>query len=195
MNSRLRIAGAILYIGLIGTVVAVHAAAGVQKPPFTQVAARPTTLTDSTLTAADRTVTKGTVSSDKKTLSFSQKKTVRLVVHTGPESDMLSFRVNGLRNPTISIRHGVALRVLFVNNDGDMFHNIRFGAKPRAFENTADSLLKTSVGTAPLAHVDGRTIHGTEMIIKVPNHAGKYAYFCTVRGHANGGMWGTIQIR
>ena len=203
MICRLNLTCAMLGIVLAGTsLIEAHAATAVriqnrqeaQRLPFTLVAVSAKMLTDSTFATAEKAATNGVVSSDKKTISFS-KRTVRLVVHTGPDNDMLSYRIDGLRNPTLVIPHGSTLKVLFVNTDEDMFHNIRFGVMPRSFSKSGDGLLKTSVGTAPLAHIDGTTLHGAEMVIKVPGHAGKYGYFCTVRGHAPGGMWGTIQVR
>ena len=42
-------------------------------------------------------------------------------------ADMLSYRVSGKRNPTLNFRKASTLKILFVNTDDDMFHDIRFG--------------------------------------------------------------------
>ena len=83
------------------------------------------------------------MTADKKTLTFRQK-TVRLVVHSGPANDMLSYRIAGLRNPTIVVPTGAMIKALYINTDDDMTHNLRFG-----MQHVASA---PSVGTPGLAH-------------------------------------------
>jgi hypothetical protein len=52
---------------------------------------------------------------------------IRLVVTTGPEDDMLSYRIQGVRNPNIVIKSGALIKLIFINVDADMRHDIRFG--------------------------------------------------------------------
>ena len=40
---------------------------------------------------------------------------------------MLLYRIQGTRNPTLVVLPGATLKVLFVNTDGDMKHDLRFG--------------------------------------------------------------------
>jgi hypothetical protein len=203
MKAFLKIVRAFTLLGIMWTLSPWSARAAVSQPitnrsapttDFTVIAIKPQTLSTILVSAADRTVTTGAVSADKKTIVFRQK-VVKLVVHTGPYRDMLSYRVNGLRNPTIVVPRGAKLTVLFINNDGDMFHNIRFGPWTARFPTDMDTLNKQSVGVAPLPHIAGTTLHGAELVIRAPAKVGKYTYFCTVRGHAPGGMWGTIQTK
>ena len=135
---------------------------------------------------ADNTATRGTVSPDKKTLTFRQK-TVRLVVHSGPASDMLSYRIAGLRNPTLVVPAGAMLKTLFINTDDDMTHNLRFGAQ--------HAVSAPSIGTSGLAHKTATVFHAADVTLRVPPKSGTYYYFCTVPGHAQGGMWGTLRVR
>src|SRR6476660_7688507 len=71
---------------------------------------------------AERTIGK----KDKSTITFTEKE-IRLVINTGPEDDMLSYRILGVRNPTLIVPSGATLRILFVNSDEDMSHDVRFG--------------------------------------------------------------------
>lgn len=158
------------------------------------LSAAPKTVTAAAVSAADKTITPGAVSADKKTLTFHQK-AIRLVAVTGPDSDMLSYRIDGLRNPTLVIPKGATLKMLFVNTDDDMFHNIRFGAWRASWPADAAPLMKTSVGTPPLPHGADAARHAEALTLRAPTTPGKYAYFCTVRGHAPGGMYGTIIVR
>ena len=164
------------------------------RTSFSLAAAKPQTLTEPQASAADASNTTGVIAANKKSIAFHQK-SIRLAVHTGPGNDMLSYRIDGLRNPTLVVPRASTLKVLFINNDDDMFHDIRFGAWQSAFPTSAGGLIKASVGSDPLPHIDGTTMHATDMVIKAPSQAGKYAYFCTVRGHAPGGMWGIVEVR
>ncbi len=150
---------------------------------FTLVHVRPLTLTPATMAAAEKASRRPAI-----------KKPLRLVVETGPANDMLSYRINGRRNPTLRVPRRALLTVLFVNSDDDMLHDIRFGLRPRAYPNAADSLLQNSVGTRPLPHREKTRLYAEELTLRAPQMPGKYAYFCTVRGHAQGGMAGTLIV-
>ena len=162
--------------------------------PFTLVGTAPKTLTPAALSRAEKSATHGPASVGTRTLTFTRK-VVRLVAVTGPDKDMLSYRIDGLRNPTLVIPRRAAIKVLFVNTDDDMFHNIRFGRAMAAYPNLMESYLKASVGTPPLPHQTEAAAHGEEITVRAPAAPGKYAYLCTVRGHAQGGMVGTILVR
>lgn len=134
----------------------------------------------------------GKVGVDKKSLSFSSKN-VTLVIRTGPDNDMMSYRIQGLRNPTLYIKPGTTLHVTFANTDEDMFHNVRFGAnKPPFLTPLTDA---GSVGSEKLPHTKDEKAFGQVMTIRTPSKPGAYTYFCTVKGHAPAGMWGTLIVR
>ncbi len=177
----------------LGALAAATAAQAAPLHGFTLIRATPKTLSQAQVTAGMKTVT-GTVSPDRKMIAFTDK-TARLLAVTGPDNDMLSYRMDGLRNPTIVVPKGATLDVLFINTDDDMFHNIRFGAGRASWPADASPLLKTSVGTPPLPHGTDAARHAEETVLRVPLAPGKYAYFCTVRGHAQGGMVGQIIVR
>lgn len=161
--------------------------------PFSLVTATPKTLTPAALTAAQQTITHGQAAADKKALTFRQK-TVRLVIVSGPANDMLSYRVDGLRNPKLIVPRGATLNVLFVNTDDDMFHNIRFGGAQKAYTSPMEPYLKASVGTPSLPHKSDTALHGEELTLHAPATPGTYAYFCAVEGHAQGGMTGLVVV-
>ncbi len=162
--------------------------------PFTLIRSVLKTLTPVTLSAAEKTQTPGVVSLNGKMLTFTQK-AVRLVAETGPENDMLSYRIDGLRNPTLVVPKGAVLTLLFVNTDDDMAHDIRFGAVLPAYPNVMTAYGKSSAGSPELAHKSESVLHGAELTLRMPDTPGVYAYFCTVRGHAQGGMIGKIVVR
>lgn len=136
--------------------------------------------------AADKTATHGMVSSDKKTLTF-RGKTVRIVAHSGPANDMLSYRIDGLKNPTLVVPAGATIKALFINTDDDMVHNMRFGLQ--------HSGPTPSVGTPNLPHKTETAFHAADVTLRVPARPGTYYYFCTIPGHAPGGMWGKVSVR
>lgn len=128
---------------------------------------------------------------DKSTITFTEKE-IRLVVNTGPEDDMLSYRILGIRNPTLIVPSGATLRILFVNTDEDMKHDVRFGHVVGDFTIAPDAA--ETAGTTRLDHKGAdETIQAEEIVLKA-NEDGVYKYFCSVRGHAKGGMWGNIAV-
>lgn len=146
------------------------------------------TLSGTQAAAAEKAATPGIVSADKKALTFRQK-AVRLVVRSGPADDMLSYRIEGLRNPMLIVPAGATLKALFINMDDDMAHNLRFSVQKPPFR----SMVK-SVGSANLPHKSGAVYHAEDLTMRVPT-AGTYTYLCTIPGHAPGGMYGTLIVR
>jgi len=160
-----------------------------QAAPLTGITVTGTqsrTLSVAAAAAADKTATHGVVSPDKKTLTFSGK-TVRIVARSGPANDMLSYRIDGLKNPTLVVPAGATLKALFINTDDDMAHNMRFG--------TQHLSAAASVGTSDLPHKTRAVFHAADVTLRVPARPSTYYYFCTVPGHAQGGMWGTVSVR
>ena len=176
-NMALLLAG----VASAGTIAQAASSAG-----MTLTGAQPKTLSLSQAAAADKTATPGSVSADKKTLTF-REKSVRFVVHSGPSSDMFSYRIAGLRNPILVVPAGATLRALFINTDDDMTHNLRFGMQ--------HAVSAPSVGTPGLAHKTATAFHAADVTLRVPAKPGTYYYFCTVPGHAQGGMWGILRVR
>lgn len=168
-------------------------AAGLASP-FTAGVGIPKTVTSIGLAAAQRTETPSQASPNGKTLMFRQK-IVRLVAVTGPENDMLSYRIDGKRNPTLVVFPSATIKMLFVNTDDDMKHNVRLGAALKTYPSVMTSYLKTSVGTSELPHKSGTAFYGEELTLHAPASPSTFVYLCTVRGHAQGGMVGKIIVR
>ncbi|MBS1797037.1 MAG: hypothetical protein JSS81_24635 [Acidobacteria bacterium] len=128
---------------------------------------------------------------DGQNLTFTEKD-IRLVVKTGPEDDMLSYRIQGLRNPNLIVPAGATLRILFVNSDEDMKHDVRFGGAAGEFALAPDAA--GTVGTNQLEHKSDDGAMAAEEIVVEAAKDGAYKYFCSVRGHAKGGMWGNLLV-
>lgn len=152
----------------------------------TLFSSQPKTLSVGQAAGLDKTATPGTISADKKTLTF-QQKTVRIVAHSGPANDMLSYRIDGLKSPTLVVPAGATVKALFINTDDDMTHNLRFGS-----QHTGPGL---SVGTPDLPHKTVAAYHAADVTLRIPARPGTYYYFCTIPGHAQGGMFGTLIVR
>lgn len=124
-------------------------------------------------------------------LAFSEKE-IRLVILTGPEDDMLSYRIQGLRNANLVVPPGAVMRILFVNSDVDMRHDVRFGHFTGDF-TIAPEIGETAGSTKLTARSADDVLQAEEIVIRA-NENGSYKYFCSVRGHAKGGMWGNIFV-
>lgn len=197
VNSRGLRAAKFLSAAGVATTIGMAVSASAHEVPasatsFVAAHAHPETLSIAGLAAAEKSRSWGSASADHKTLRFGGK-TIRLVVRTGPANDMLSFRIAGIRNPTLLVSRGSYLKVLFANTDDDMDHDIRFGPSRAKFAGTPG--VKGTVGSATLAHRSPKVFHADEMVIRAPAHPGTYAYYCSMRGHASGGMWGRIIVK
>ncbi len=118
---------------------------------------------------------------------------IKLVVVTGPEDDMLSYRIQGVRNPNIVAPTEAKFTLWFVNTDTDMRHDIRFIHHPGDFVARPD--IKGSIGTEKLgARADEDAKFEAQKIVFEAMEDGRFKYFCAVGAHAKGGMWGNFLI-
>jgi Sulfocyanin (SoxE) domain len=156
---------------------------------LTQVSSDKRIVKETEVARLEKDQTAGTKS--KTTLTFTGTD-VRMVAVTGPEDDMLSYRIQGLRNPTIVVPSGATVRVLFINTDGDMKHDIRFGTLP-AIVPLAPETTGTAGTERLLAMAEDKTFQADEVVLKAVKD-GSYKYFCSVKGHAKGGMWGNLLV-
>ena len=156
---------------------------------FTLVSSERKTVKASDLPALEKGQTAGKHSGTQ--IAFTEKD-IRLVVITGPEDDMLSYRIQGMRNPTLVVPTGVTMRILFVNADADMRHDVRFGHMTLPFD-VAPPTAETAGSQKLTAKTEDGTLQAEEIVVKAGT-TGQYVYFCSVRGHAQGGMWGNIAV-
>lgn len=123
-------------------------------------------------------------------LTFSEKE-ISLIALTGPSDDMLSYRIQGLRNPNLLLPSGATLKILFINSDEDMRHDIRFGHITAEFETAPD--IAETAGSNKLEPKSADIWQAEEIVIQATED-GQHKYFCSVRGHARDGMWGNILV-
>jgi plastocyanin len=156
---------------------------------FTLVSSEKKTVSEADLSALEKTQTAG--KTEGSNLSFNENE-IRLVATTGPEDDMLSYRIQGLRNPNLVVPSGATLRILFVNTDHDMRHDIRFGRVEGAFALAPP--VDETAGSERLTPRSVDNVFQAEEIVVKASGDGAYKYFCSVRGHARSGMWGNIFV-
>lgn len=169
-----------------------HPSSAVSKAgSFTIAAAKTVALTSHAIAAAEKKTTGIAVGKDKKSIVVTGA-TARFVVRTGPKDDMLSYRIKGLRNPTIEAKAGSKLIILFVNSDDDMLHNLRFTMQAPPFEAKMGN--RGSVGSGDLHPKKGASFSGQTLTVVLPSKAGTYSYVCTIAGHAAAGMYGKVVV-
>ena len=134
----------------------------------------------------------GAASKDKKSIQFKGDQ-ADIFVHTGPDEDMLSFRIQGLRNPTLIVKPGATLHFTFANTDDDMLHDIRFGTLQTAYPVTPSK--DGTVGSDALPHKTDTSVSAETFTIVAPTKPGAYSYFCSMKGHAKGGMFGKVVVK
>lgn len=155
---------------------------------FTLVSSERKSVKQADLAALERGQTMG--KKDKTTLTFTEKE-IRLVLITGPEDDMLSYGIQGIRNATLVVPSAATLKILFVNVDMDMRHDVRFGHVTGEFK--ASPPITDTAGSQKLLAIADGVMNAEEMVIRA-NEDGMYKYFCSVGAHAKGGMWGNIAV-
>ena len=156
---------------------------------FTLVSSEKKSVKDADLVQLEKSRTNGKIAGSN--VSFTEKE-IRLIVMTGPEDDMLSYRIQGVRNPNLVVPAGATLKILFVNVDSDMRHDVRFGHVTGEF-TAAPDVAETAGSTKLNGYGEGTVYEAEEIVIKA-NEDGAYKYFCSVRTHAKGGMWGNIFV-
>ena len=157
---------------------------------FTLASSEKLTVTASQLAELQKHATVGKV--DGANLTFTGRD-IKLVFTAGPDDDMLSYRVQGMRNPNIVTPGDVRITVWFVNTDDDMPHDLLFSHYTVDFPVTPD--IAMSAGTQRVrAHEGEASPLNVEKIVITSNEDGAYRYFCSVKGHAKGGMWGNILV-
>jgi hypothetical protein len=171
-----------VFVGILSVSTFAHA-------PFTLVSGQKRTVNESDLTQLTKVQT--TAKIDGTNLTFVENE-IRLVVVTGPEDDMLSYRIQDVRNPNLVVPAGATLKILFVNIDADMRHDIRFGHVMDEFP-VAPDVTETAGASILAAKSADETMNAEEIVIKAMD-VGAFKYFCSVRGHAKGGMWGNILV-
>jgi plastocyanin len=157
---------------------------------FTLVSSEKLTLTQAQLDELQKQASVG--KADGANLTFSGTD-LKLVFTAGPEDDMFSYRVQGMRNPNIVTQSDVRITVWFVNTDDDMPHDLLFSHYMVDFPDVPDKT--QSAGTQRVrAHDAENSPFSAEKIVITSNEDGAYRYFCSVKGHAKGGMWGNILV-
>jgi plastocyanin len=157
---------------------------------FTLVSSEKFTVTQAQLDELQKQASVG--KADGANLTFSGTD-LKLVFTAGPEDDMFSYRVQGMRNPNIVTPGDVRITVWFVNTDDDMPHDLLFSHYVVDFPDVPDKT--QSAGTQRVrAHDAEAAPFSAEKIVITSNEDGAYRYFCSVKGHAKGGMWGNILV-
>lgn len=174
-----------LFLAVLALALSVQAFA---HQAFTLVSSEKKTVKQADLATLEKSQTMA--AKDNTTLTFTAKE-IRLIVITGPEDDMLSYRIHGVRNPTLVVPAGATLKVLFVNVDIDMRHDVRFGHVSGEFVSSPP--ITETAGSQKLTAVADGVMQAEELAIKA-NENGMYKYFCSVGAHAKGGMWGNIAV-
>lgn len=152
--------------------------------PFSLISKEKRTVKETEIADLSKTATVGTVAGS--VLTFTEKD-ISLVVTV----DARKYRIQGVTNPTLAIPAAATLRVLFINTDKAMRHDIYFGHID-PIEEVADTSMSVGTGRLSEQAADG-PLQAEEIVIKADS-LGEYNYFCSVRGHAIGGMAGSVAI-
>ena len=96
----------------------------------------------------------------------------------------------GFEPQAIALRRGEETRIV-LDNDGSTLHNLQVDG--------IDVEIRESQSTGPLSGDEGELFVGAEdgqegRITLVPQEAGTFTFYCTIRGHRELGMEGTLTV-
>lgn len=157
--------------------------------PFTLVSSEKKPVKQADLSKMEKSQTAG--QKENSNLIFTDKE-IRLIISTGAEDDSLSYRIQGVRNANLIVPSGATLKILFVNATPDMRHDLRFGQVEGEFSLSPD--ISETVGSQKLMTEGGKKTYQAEELVIKAGADGAFKYFCSVGGHAKGGMWSNIFI-
>ncbi len=131
------------------------------------------------------------------TVEFTGSKVTVPMVASPENGPMYSFGVYGLVNPTVIVRQGAEVRLLFVNGDDDMYHGVvvTAGAPPYPYMGMMmfDSPAFGNSFVSPLPAESSGKYAGASAIFDA-SQAGSFYYICQVPGHASDGMYGKFLV-
>lgn len=136
-----------------------------------------------------------TVDRSSNTLTFSGS-AVDLVVLAAPsDGPDETFRIAGMTNPTIVVPRGAHVTVELVNADAGMPHNwlVTTAAPPYPYAMMMGPPLAFGAATQTLAEASKTAMPATALAF-VASAPGRYAYLCSVPGHAQEGMYGALVV-
>ena len=121
---------------------------------------------------------------------------VRLAVLASPSNGPdMTFRIGGLTDPTIVVPQGASVTVQLVNADSDTSHawllttaQPPFGSMTMMDAPAFGGALAPPLGDPTAAGMPSETITFTAAT------PGRYTYLCPVPGHAQQGMYGTLEV-
>jgi len=124
-------------------------------------------------------------------LTFSGSR-IHIVALAGPEEAMFSYRIAGLTNPTLRVPVGARIHLTVVNIDDDMFHDLVISLPHRYFP-VHPEIPPQAVRTHPLPARHDETFQAEVLVIQALR-PGSFDYFCSIPGHAKGGMHGRLEV-
>ncbi|HET6400330.1 MAG TPA: hypothetical protein VFH95_02940 [Candidatus Kapabacteria bacterium] len=172
-------------VGVWSFLLLIPFVARAQKAPFTVTDIHRQMISKAELATMEAAEAKPMMTADGKGIVLMGGATP-ILVRTGPGDDNESYRIHGIRNPALVLRSGTAVRILFVNVDGDLPHDIRMGnVKPPDTSGTAGSIHLERARDDNYS-AEEFSLHALE--------PGQDIYFCSVHSHAKNGMQGRMVV-
>lgn len=118
------------------------------------------------------------------------------VVASPPGQKDETFRIAGLVDPTVVVPEGAVVHVTFVNADPDTVHDfVVTPAAPSAYGVMMSAPVAFPGALTPvLGPSSGHAVQRVDASF-VATRSGTYKYLCTVPGHAEEGMYGSLVVQ
>ena len=138
-----------------------------------------------------------TVDTKANTVAYTGR-SVTLVALASPHGEPnMTWEIDGLVNPTVSVAPGAQVTVVLVNTDWGYMHGFELTTTPPPYPAMAMAGVADTFFLMPLpprTEKDTATASYSTRSARFTAAAGTYHYLCPVPGHAAAGMFGTLVV-
>jgi rusticyanin len=140
------------------------------------------------------TPTGATLDRTANTITFTGPAVTIPVVASPPGGQDETFRIAGMTNPTIVVPAGTRVTLELANADEGMVHNwVLSSAEPPFGWTSMMEPVAFGAVTATLPEATSSAVPSATITFDAAT-AGRFAYLCTVPGHAEEGMFGSFVV-
>jgi rusticyanin len=110
----------------------------------------------------------------------------------------MTWEIDGLVNPTVTVRQGAKVDVILVNTDGDKVHGFELTTTPPPYSNMVMMGINNGFFLMPLPPRTTRALASVRYYTEegaFTAASGSYYYLCQVPGHAAAGMFGRLVVK
>lgn len=138
-----------------------------------------------------------TIDRPSKTVSYTGRNVILVALASPHGVPNMTWEIDGLVNPTITIPSGATIHVILVNPDWGYLHGFEITATPPPYSLMPMMSTNNKFFLSPLSERTTQSLNTAKYYSRSGQlnlQKGKYYYLCPVPGHAQQGMYGVLKI-